>query len=141
MIWNPYAGELLYMPTVYSVSALRTRDGVGVSLASSELLDPTGMLLSLDAVFQEGTVTLSGILDADAMGTLTASTRKRIVLRMRRGDAPAGFALSFQRSIEAFFASYCAGATPPTSGQDALEVMRVENALVRSHRTGTRITL
>lgn len=139
--WNPYAGELLYMPTVYSVSALRTRDGVGVSLASSELLDPTGMLLSLDAVFQEGTVTLSGILDADAMGTLTASTRKRIDLRMRRGDAPAGFALSFQRSIEAFFASYCAGATPPTSGQDALEVMRVENALVRSHRTGTRITL
>ena len=139
--WNPYAHELLYMPTTYLVSALRTRNGVGISLSSSELLDPGGLLLSLDAVFQEGALTLSGILDSDAMGTLTASSRKKVDLRMRRGDAPAGFALSFQRSIEAFFTSYSSGAPLPTTGDDALEVMRLENALVRSHQTGTRIML
>ena len=60
---------------------------------------------------------------------------------MPRGDAPAGFAQSFQRSIEAFFSSWRAGGAVPTSGDDALEVMRIENALVRSHETGTRIVL
>lgn len=139
--WNRYAHEMLYMPTIYSVAALRTRDGVGVSLSSSELVDPKGLLLSLDAVFQEGTVSLSGILDDDATGTLTASARNKIDLRMPRGDAPAGFAQSFQRSIEAFFSSWRAGGAVPTSGDDALEVMRIENALVRSHETGTRIVL
>jgi len=139
--WNPYAHELLYMPTAFCAATLETSEGVGVSLTSSELLDPGGLLLSLDAIFQEGTVSLSGVLDRDGLGTLTTSARKRIDLRMHRGDAPAGFALSFQRSIEAFFASYRNGGPMPTSGEDALEVMRIENALVRSHQAGARIML
>jgi predicted dehydrogenase len=114
---------------------------VGVSVASSELLYADGMLLSVDAVFQEGTVTLSGLLYDDALGSLTASTRKKIDLRLARGDAPGGFALSFQRSIEAFYESYLRGAPLPTSGEDGLEVMRIEHALVRSHQTGRRVTL
>jgi predicted dehydrogenase/sugar phosphate isomerase/epimerase len=139
--WNRYAHEMLYMPTTYAVSALRTAEGVGVSLSSSELVDPGGLLLSLDAVFQQGTVSLSGVLDDDAMGTLTAMASRKVDLRMRRGDAPAGFALSFQRSIEAFYGGWRAGGAVPTTGDDALEVMRIENALVRSHQTGTRIVL
>ena len=99
------------------------------------------MQLSLDAVFDEGTVTLSGILDKDALGSLTASARKKVDLRMPHGDGPAQFALSFQRSIEAFVASLRNGSAPPTSGQDALEVMRLENAIVRSQLTGSRILL
>jgi predicted dehydrogenase len=139
--WNRYVDEMIYMPTIYSLVALQTVDDVGVSLSSSELPDPTGLLLSLDAVFQEGTVTLSGILDHDGVGTLTASARKKIDLRLDRGGGPAGFALTFQRSIEAFATSYRSGAPLPTSGEDALEVMRVENAIVRSHASGTRVLL
>jgi len=139
--WNPYADQLLYMPTVYCSAAMETSEGVGVSFASTELLDPRGLQLALDAVFDEGTLTLTGVLDADAMGSLTASARKKIDLRMSRGDAPAGFALSFQRSIEAFAASYRARSAPPSSGEDALAVMRVENAIVRSHQTGARVLL
>lgn len=139
--WNPYAQEMLYMPSVYAIATMQTREGVGVSLASSDLLSAAGMLLALDAVFQEGTVTLSGILHDDALGSLTASTRKKIDLTLRRDDAPGGFALSFQRSIEAFYESYLKGASLPTSGDDGLEVMRIENALVRSHQTGQRVSL
>jgi len=139
--WNPYAQEMLYIPSVYAMATLETREGVGVSIASSELLYADGMLLSVDAVFQEGTVTLSGLLYDDALGSLTASTRKKIDLRLRRGDAPGGFALSFQRSIEAFYESYLRGAPLPTSGEDGLEVMRIEHALSRSHHTGRRVTL
>lgn len=137
--WNPFAGELLYMPTRYCLATMETRDGVGVSMASTELLDPGGVQLAVDAVFEEGTVTLSGVLDRDALGTLTASARRPVDLRLSRGGGPAGFALSFQRSIEAFVGSLRAGAPPPTSGADALRVMRLENALVRAHAAGARV--
>jgi len=139
--WNPYVHELLYMPTIYLLANLQTRDGVGVSLASTELLDPRGAQLQIDAVFQHGTLTLSGILDADAVGTLTASSGRKVDLRLTRGDAPVGFALAFQRSIEAFFGSYAARTSVPTTGEDALEVMRLENAVIRSDQSGSRIML
>lgn len=139
--WTPFAKELLYMPSVYALTTLQTRDGVGVSLSSSLLLDYRGLLLSVDAVFDEATVTLSGILDNDARGSLSVSSGKKVDLRLPVGDAPSGFAQSFQRSIEAFYASWREGKAPPTSGEDALEVMRLENAIVRSNATGTRITL
>lgn len=137
--WNPYADELLYMPTLSCVAAMETRDGVAVSLSSSELLDPAGLLLAIDAVFQEGTVTLSGVLDRDALGTLTASARRPLDLSMPHADGPGRFALSFQRSIEAFMGSLRAGTAPPSSGADALRVMRLEHALVESHRRGARV--
>ncbi|ACG74098.1 oxidoreductase domain protein [Anaeromyxobacter sp. K] len=139
--WNAYAHELLYIPSTYCVATLETEEGVGASLVSSGLLDPEGLLLTLDAVFDQGCVSLSGILDNDALGTLTASTRKPVDLRMRHGDAPAGFALSFQRSIEAFYVAYRRSGEIPVTGADALELMRVEHALVRSSETGQRIVL
>lgn len=139
--WDAYAHELLYFPSTWCAATLETEDGVGASLVSSGLLDPKGLLLTLDAVFDDGTVNLSGILDKDALGTLTASTRKKIDLRLRRGDAPGGFALSFQRSIEAFYSAYRRGGEIPVTGADALELMRIEHALVRSSETGQRIVL
>ena len=139
--WTPYAGELLYMPTISCVATLETEDDVHASLVSSELFDARGLLLSLDAMFDDGMLTLTGVLDKDGVGTLTASTGKQVDLRLRRGDAPAGFALSFQRSIEAFYESWRSGAAPPTTGEDGVEVMRLENALVRSHQTQSRVEL
>jgi predicted dehydrogenase/sugar phosphate isomerase/epimerase len=138
--WNDYVGELLYMPSVYCLANLETEQGVGVSLASSFLLDYGGVLLSVDAVFQEGTVTLSGIRDGDAYGTLTACARKPVDLRMG-SERPGEFALSFQRSIEAFGRAWLEGQPPPISGEDALQVMRLEHALVESARRGAAVTL
>jgi predicted dehydrogenase/sugar phosphate isomerase/epimerase len=140
--WNRYAGEMLYMPSVYSMVTLETEAGVGASLLGTDLLDPEGCLFSLDAVFREGTVSLSGIRESDAVGQLTCSTRSgRVDLTGPSRGRPPKFALCFQRSIMAFMDAYANGGDVPTSGQDGLMVMEIEGAILESSRSRKRIAV
>ena len=119
---------------------LATEAGVAASLVSTELVDPDGLLFNLDAVFDKGTINLSGVCDR-SIGTLSSSLGDKLDLRCRPSDGPSDFSISFQRAIEAFAADYLAGKRPPTTGEDGLQAMRLEQALVESARSGTFVNL
>lgn len=137
--WRRFADELLYLPGVYASAMLETAEGVGASLTSSSLWQPAGCLLNLDAVFRRGVISLSGVNSRDVLGILT-SDRGDLDLRLDAGGSP-DYSLTFRRSIEAFMDAYLQGKRPPTTGEDGLFTMRMEQAVVESAKTGRSVRL
>ena len=138
--WRRFADEMLYLPGVYGMAMLETRQGVGASITSSNLWNPYGCLFGLDAVFRRGVITLSGIHMADALGILSCD-QKEVNLRLTPEETTSTrtYAITFKRSITAFMDAYLQGKSPPTSGEDALFTMRMERAVVESATTGRKV--
>jgi predicted dehydrogenase len=140
--WRRFADELLYLPGVYANALLETRDKIGIAITSSNLWDPLGFLLSLEAVFRLGVVSLSGVNTRDAIGILSCD-RPEIDLNLKSRDEKGadGYAVLFKRSVDAFMEAYFQGRRPPTTGEDGLLAMRLEQAASESAQTGRKIAL
>lgn len=140
--WRRFADEMLYLPSVYGLVTIETEERLGAAVASSDLWDPQGCLFSLDAVFRRGTVSLSGITEQNSLGRLSCSAAG---FDLRRGLIARGestkFAITFQRSIEAFMAAYVRGQTAPATGEDGLRVMILEKAIQEAAASGRRVDL
>lgn len=140
--WRRFADELLYLPGVYANAALETVEGVGASLTSSNLWQPAGCLLNLDAVFRRGVVSLSGVNAHEILGILTCDQKDQdLHLDTGAAGGSADYSITFKRSIEAFMDAYLRGKRPPTTGEDGLFTMRMEQAVVESARTGRTVCL
>ena len=140
--WRRFADELLYLPGVYSNAVFETAEGVGASVTSSNLWQPEGYLLNLDAVFRRGVVSLSGVNPQNVLGILTCN-QKDVDLHVATGTAIGSpdYSITFKSSIEAFMAAYLHGQRPPTTGEDGLFTMRMEHAVVESAKTGRTVRL
>jgi predicted dehydrogenase/sugar phosphate isomerase/epimerase len=140
--WRRFAGELLYLPGVYANALLETREKIGIAITSSNLWDPMGLLVNLEAVFRRGVVSLSGVNTRDVTGILSCN-RPEVDLRLNvsEGQGACGYAVLFKRSVDAFLEAYLQGRRPPTTGEDGLLAMRLEQAASESARTGRKITL
>jgi predicted dehydrogenase/sugar phosphate isomerase/epimerase len=141
--WYRFADEILYIPDLYALATLETAEGVGATITcSSNLWEPESCLFNLDAVFQKGIITLSGIRTYDALGLISCS-EKHIDIKqgMSPKDGPNTFAITWQRSIENFMDAYMRGKPVPTSGEQGLRVMKMEHAIVQSAKSGRKILL
>jgi predicted dehydrogenase len=140
--WRRFADELLYLPGVYANALLETAEGIGISITSSDLWQPNGYLLNLDAVFRRGVISLSGVNEHDVVGILSCD-RKGVDLQLDWGQRAddRNYAGTFKRSIEAFMQAYLQEKPPPISGQDGLFAMRMESAVVESAKTGQTVCL
>jgi predicted dehydrogenase len=138
--WWRFADELLYLPGVYGMAMLETKEGVGASITSSNLWNPPGCLFGLDAIFRRGVITLSGVHMADALGILSCDQKEAdLHLTLEETRNARTYAITFKRSITAFMDAYLQGKSPPTSGEDALFTMRMERAVVESATTGRKV--
>ncbi len=140
--WRRFADQLLYLPGVYANALLETSEGVGATITCSNLWTPTGYLLNLDAVFRRGVISLSGVSAYDALGTLS-SDQNNADLRLPPGTSGgiSNYSILFERSINAFFDAYVHNQRPPTTGEDGLFTMRMEQAVVESAKTGRTVRL
>jgi len=98
--------------------------------------------LNLDAVFRRGVISLSGVSAYDALGTLS-SDQNNADLRLPPGTSGgiSNYSILFERSINAFFDAYVHKQRPPTTGEDGLFTMRMEQAVVESAKTGRTVRL
>jgi predicted dehydrogenase len=140
--WRRFADELLYLPGVYANALLETAEEVGASITSSDLWQPGGCLLNLDAVFRRGVVSLSGVNSREVLGILSCNQRD-LDLRLDTGLAGGAqdYSITFKRSIDAFMDAYLQCKRPPTNGEDGLFTMRMEQAVVDSAKTGRTVRL
>ena len=140
--WRQFADEMPYLPGVYGMAMLETEEGVAANITSSGLWDPDACLFSLDAVFRDGTVSLSGVSMQDAVGVLSSDNNLvDLSTGLTPEDGPSRFAITFQRSIEAFAEAYIKGLPVPSSGEDGLRAMRLERAVMEASVSGTKLRL
>jgi predicted dehydrogenase/sugar phosphate isomerase/epimerase len=140
--WRRFADELLYLPGVCAMAMLETDQGMAINLTSSEMWSSEACLFNLDAVFRRGTISLSGIRSNDAVGILSSDNADLDLLSdLTPSDGPAGFSITFQRSIQAFTRAYRGGQAPPIGGQDGLQAMRIERAIAQSAASGQKVLL
>ena len=140
--WSRFADEIFYYPDLYALVTLETAEGVGVAITGSNLWEPESCLFNLDAVFEKGVITLSGVRTYDAVGLISCSEKR---VNVKQGMHPKEglntFAITWQRSIENFMDAYMHGKPVPTSGEQGLRVMRMEHAIVQSAKSGQKIPL
>jgi len=140
--WSSFHPNVLYVPSLGSSMIFELTNGAIASVTSSILFDYRRFLFSMDAIFREGTASLSGIHGENVIGNLTTSTKiKNLNLNLYSGIESVGHKLTFYRSIESFFASFCSGEAPETDGSHGADIVRVEEAIGESNTTGKCIII
>jgi len=140
--WSRFADEMAYLPDTFAMTMLETEEKIGASVTSSKILGPNSCLFNADALFEKGTISISGIQPHDAIGMVSCS-RKGVDIHKNLApkDGPSTFSITFQRSIEKFVEAYANGSKLPSSGEQGLRIMKIENAIIESAKLGKRIAL
>ena len=137
--WDDYDPDIIYVPAQNLIAAFRLRNGATACITSSSCYDMWGFVLAIDAVMDEGAVTLSGINFFDVMGKMSWTAgriRKGIRLDYRRGVFARGYEYCFYRSIESFVNAYVTGIRPETPGDIGLFNIELERAVYESGAAG-----
>lgn len=140
-LWDP---DILYVPSRSLALIARMKSGAHFVITSSFLHDPKAFILSLDMVFERGALALTGMNLHDTFGRLTTTGDFTITPEPAPPDQPSfalGYDYSFFRAVESAVNAFIAGRAPESSGQDGLDILRLERAISRSNTTGRRIDL
>lgn len=138
--------EFLYVPSLSAAALLRTRPGTTVALCASGLRSLNDTLLDIEVVGTRRRVAVRGLPVDDTrpreVETWPSDPAVAEHLGVRRPDQPA-FSLSqaFSASVAAFVQALAGGSPVPTDGTDGLAVLSIDQAVVQSHRFGTRVRL
>jgi len=137
-----YADDILYIPSIYSSVFFELTGGSTAVIIASRFFDYRRFLISLDAVFRKGCISLSEITLSNVIGRITSSVPIRNTnLDISKGVWPKDFAFSFRNSIKSFLNVYSSGGNAETSGEHALQIMRIEKAISESNKSDKAITL
>ncbi len=144
MDWSLFDPDILYVPSKNLAAIFELGNKATCVIASSYLHDPFGLILSVDALFEKGDVTLTGIRMADVVGKLSWNSRTDlhgVNLNHRHGLFARGYEYCFYKSIESFMNAYLKGEDPGTPGKQGLFNILLENAIYQSNLTGAAITM
>lgn len=111
---------------------------------SSYYYNLDAFILSIEAVFQKGALSLNGINMFNATGNLTYASREKIRkvdMDHKKGIFAKGFESTFYRSIESFIRNYSRGKAPETTGEQGLFNIELERAIYKSNKEKTKINL
>jgi len=142
--WSRYDEDILYVPSVNVSATFELENGVLATINSSCYLNHLGFILSIDAVFERGAVSLTGLTMFDTVGILSYATREKLIgfdWNHKKGVFSRGYEYTFYKSIESFMTSFIAGKPPETSAEHGLFVMKLEKAVTQSYRAGCRVDL
>jgi predicted dehydrogenase len=142
--WSIYDKDILYVPSVYaSVTSEFENACIGV-VNSSYYLDLEAFILSVEAVFQMGALTLNGINLFDCVGNLTYRSKeklRKVDMNYRKGVFTNGFDYTFYRSIESFMRNYAEGKAPEIPGEQGLFNIELEKAIYQSNQQRCKILM
>jgi len=142
--WSIYDDDILYVPSVYaSVTSEFENASIGV-VNSSYYLDLEAFILSVEAVFQMGALTLNGINLFDCVGYLTYTSKeklRKVDMNYRKGVFTNGFDYTFYRSIESFMRNYAEGKEPEIPGEQGLFNIELEKAIYQSNQQRCKILM
>jgi predicted dehydrogenase/sugar phosphate isomerase/epimerase len=144
MDWKKFDPDILYVPSRNLAATFEMHNKAVCVVTSSYFFDPFGLILSIDALFENGAVTLSGIRMDDVVGHLSWTTKRDMFgldLNHQKGVFARGYEYCFYRSIESFMNAYINGMPPETSGEQGLFNIQLEKAAYRSNVGGRKIVM
>lgn len=141
--WSLFDESIQYLPTRATSVTFTYEDGSFAVINSTDLYDLNKMIISVEAVFEKDVLVLNGINMFNCLGNLTNSQHKKIDydLDINKGVYTKRFGYTFFESIKDTMNKYANNETPPTSGEDALFDLRLENLIFESSKTGQKIYL
>jgi len=134
----------LYVPSLYAAVCFEFEKGFIGNVNSSFFYDLDAFILSIDAVFQKGVLTLSGINLYNALGNLSYSTNEKIRkvdMDHKKTAYGESFAYTFYNSIESFIRNYSHDKPVEIPGEQGLFNIELEKAIYRSNEEKTKIDL
>jgi predicted dehydrogenase/sugar phosphate isomerase/epimerase len=142
--WSLYDEDILYVPSINaSVTCEFDNGSVGI-INSSYYYNLNSFVLSIDAVFENGIITLNGINMFDTTGNLSFFSRhkiKTIDMNHKKGVYAKGYEYTFFSSIESFMRNYIKGKTSETPGKQGLFNMYLEKMIYESNRKKIKIQI
>lgn len=144
MDWKKFDHDILYVPSRNMAVTFELRNKAVCTVTSSYFFDPFGLILSVDALFEKGAVTLTGIRMEDVVGNLSWTSKRDMFgldLDHRNGVFSKGYEYCFYKSIEGFMNAYVKGTAPETPGEQGLFNILVEKAIHRSHTNGQKVNM
>jgi len=127
-------GELVYCPTRNEGVVFRLQDGAVATLCGSLYMDLNETMVQMEVVGEKARVLIDEIQIKDIGGRLRLSGVGDVGPLATPEERAKGFALAFERSIEAFVENVRKGRAPSPSGIDGLRAVQVEEAVVRSQK-------
>jgi predicted dehydrogenase/sugar phosphate isomerase/epimerase len=140
--WSKYDPDILYVPSINASVTCEFESGAVGVVNSSYYYNLHSFVLAIEAVFEEGCVTLNGINMFDTTGGLSfRSNRKihKVSLNHKAGVYARGYEYTFYSSIESFIRNYLDGIPSETTGEQGLLNILLEKAISRSHRDKVKV--
>ena len=142
--WSLYDDDILYVPSINTSVTCEFESG-SVGIVNSSYYYALGaFILSIDAVFENGAVTVNGINMLDTIGNLTYFGKEKITkvdLDFKKGVYTKGWEYNFWSSIESFMRSYTGDRKFETSGEIGLFNIMLEKAIARSNNENIKVIL
>ena len=143
--WSQYDPDILYVPSRNLAAIFEVKDGAVAALTSSLFYDHTGFILGIDAIFDKGSVSLTGINTLDAIGRFTWASINghvpNIDMDYHEDIFARGLEYSFYKSVESFVNAYVIDKSPETPGEQGLFNMYIEKVVFEANATGQRVML
>jgi len=142
--WSLYDKDILYVPSINASVTCEFETGAVGVVNSSYFYNLNSFVLSIEAVFEGGAITLNGINMFDTTGNLTFFSRKKIKkvdMDYKRGVYSRGYEYTFFSSIESFIRNYVNGEPAETPGQQGLFNIEIEKSIFKSCTEKIKISL
>lgn len=142
--WSLYDNDILYVPSINASVTCEFESGAIGVMNSSYFYNLPSFVLSIEAVFERGCVTLNGINGFNIVGNLSyISTDKirKVNMNYKKGVYAKGYEYTFYSSIESFMRNYVQAKQPETPGEHGLFNIIIEKAISLSNKQKTKINL
>ena len=139
--WEKYVCEMLYIPSKNCTVVLKHSNGVRSCISSSILFSDQRYLMGLNIVFGRARLTVPKITYENIIGQPFFTESKDILYEMMAVDFEGGLQRTFDLTVYDFLSRYIKGQTIEIDGDYALNVMKLEKAIVKSNIEGKEINL
>ena len=142
--WSVYDEDILYIPSIATTVTVEFESGTLGVVNSSYYYNLNSFVMSIEAVFEGGVVSLSGINMFDTVGCLSYISKnkiRKVDMDYKKGVYAKGYEYTFYESIKDFIECYIVGKRVPTIGEKALFNMQIEKLITKSTMEGTKIRL
>lgn len=139
--WEKYTDEMLYIPTISCIVVLKHLNGVRSCISSSILFSDRQFLMGLNIIFRRARLTVPMITYKDIIGQPFFPESVDILHEMMAVDYEGGLYRTFDLMIADFLSRYVEARETEVDGDYALNVMKLERAIVKSNNNKTEINL
>jgi predicted dehydrogenase/sugar phosphate isomerase/epimerase len=142
--WRVYDEDILYVPSIAASVTVEFQSGAIGTINSSFYYNLHAFVLAMEAVFEGGVVSLSGINMFNTLGQLTYFSKggiKKVDMNYKNGVYATGYDYTFNESIRDFMECYVSHRPVPTDGEQALFNMKLEKMIALSNSNHEKVYL